>query len=90
MDLLKMALRLQPWLSSELIGDCLEVALVARTLDVAASPYDCTAVRKAKLPEGHHLRTLAPHPASRPASHPASRPASRPATPDVCDPCLAD
>tara|TARA_B110001452_G_scaffold214197_1_gene185091 strand:+ start:870 stop:1118 length:249 start_codon:yes stop_codon:yes gene_type:complete len=82
MDLLKMALRLQPWLSSELIGDCLEVALVARTLDVAASPYDCTAVRKAKLPEGHHLRTLAPHPASRPAS--------RPATPDVCDPCLAD
>lgn len=82
MDLLKMALRLQPWLSSELIGDCLEVALDARTLDVAASPYDCTAVRKAKLPEGHHLRTLAPHPASRPAS--------RPATPDVCDPCLAD
>ena len=82
MDLLKMALRLQPWLCSELIGDCLEVALVARTLDVAASPYDCTAVRKAKLPEGHHLRTLAPHPASRPAS--------RPATPDVCDPCLAD
>jgi len=82
MDLLKMALRLQPWLSSELIGDCLEVALDARTLDVAASPYDCTAVRKAKLPEGHHLRTLAPHPASRPASHPA--------TPDVCDPCLAD
>ena len=47
MDLLKMALRLQPWLCSELIGDCLEVALDARALDVAASPYDCTAVRQA-------------------------------------------
>ena len=43
MDLLKMALRLTPWLACELVGDCLEIALAARTLDVAASPYDATA-----------------------------------------------
>jgi hypothetical protein len=42
MDLLKMALKLHPWLPSELVGDCLEVAIAARTLDVSASPYDLT------------------------------------------------
>ena len=42
MDLLKMALRLSPYIESELLADCLEVALEARTLDVAASPYDAT------------------------------------------------
>jgi len=40
MDLLKIALKLHPWLPSELVGDALEIALEARTLDVAASPYD--------------------------------------------------
>lgn len=43
MDLLKMAMRLSPWLGSELLADCLELALAARTLDVAASPYDASA-----------------------------------------------
>ena len=42
MDLLKVALRLTPWLRGELVGDALEVALAARSLDVAASPYDAS------------------------------------------------
>ena len=50
MDLLKMALRLAPWLACELVGDCLEIALAARTLDVAASPYDATAFGIAPVP----------------------------------------
>jgi len=40
MDLFKMALRLQPFISSELLIEALSVALRARTLDVEASPYD--------------------------------------------------
>ena len=40
MDLLKMALKLTPWIEAELVGDALEIAIEARTLDVAASPYD--------------------------------------------------
>lgn len=40
MDLLKIALKLHPWMCSDLLGDALEVAIAARTLDVAASPYD--------------------------------------------------
>ena len=40
MDLLKIALKLHPWMSSEILGDALEVAIASRTLDVVASPYD--------------------------------------------------
>lgn len=40
MDLLKIAARLSPWIDASLIGDALEVALDARRLDIAASPYD--------------------------------------------------
>lgn len=40
MDLLKLAMRLQPFVDSALVGDCLEVALASRRLDVEASPYD--------------------------------------------------
>jgi hypothetical protein len=40
MDLLKIALKLQPFLKAELLGDVLEVAIKARRLDVEASPYD--------------------------------------------------
>mmetsp|Transcript_12206 Transcript_12206/g.21157 ORF Transcript_12206/g.21157 Transcript_12206/m.21157 type:complete len:498 (-) Transcript_12206:64-1557(-) len=42
MDLLKIGLKLSPFIDSELIGDILEIALEARQLDVAASPYDAT------------------------------------------------
>ncbi|KAL3769424.1 hypothetical protein ACHAWU_008833 [Discostella pseudostelligera] len=43
MDLLKMALKLSSFVDSTLLGDVLEVALDARRLDVAASPYDASA-----------------------------------------------
>lgn len=42
MDLIKMALKLQPFLSSSLLSDALAIALRARRLDVAASPYNAT------------------------------------------------
>ena len=42
MDLLKMGIRLAPWLAGELLADCLEVSIAARRLDVAASPYDAS------------------------------------------------
>ena len=43
MDLLKMALRLQPFVDPSLLRSVLDVALESRKLDVAASPYDATA-----------------------------------------------
>lgn len=42
MDLLKMALKLQPFCDTTLLERTLEVALEARTLDVSASPYDAS------------------------------------------------
>ncbi len=42
MDLLKMALKLSSFVDSTLLGDVLELALEARRLDVAASPYDAS------------------------------------------------
>ena len=43
MDLLKMALKLDPYCDPILLQKVLEVSLAARKLDVAASPYDATA-----------------------------------------------
>jgi hypothetical protein len=40
MDLLKIAMRLTPYIDADLVGDCLEIALKARELDVKASPYE--------------------------------------------------
>lgn len=42
MDMLKMVLRLQPYCDPVLLQRVLNVALSARTLDVAASPYDAS------------------------------------------------
>ena len=42
MDLLKIALKLIPFGDPSLLCDILEISLEARTLDVAASPYDCS------------------------------------------------
>lgn len=42
MDLLKISMRLSPWLSAEIVADALEVSIAARSLDVAASPYDAS------------------------------------------------
>lgn len=43
MDLLKLALKLTPFGDPQLLQSALEVALEARKLDVAASPYDASA-----------------------------------------------
>jgi hypothetical protein len=43
MDLLKMTLKLQPFCDATLLQQVLQIALEARTLDVAASPYDASA-----------------------------------------------
>ncbi|CAB9497598.1 expressed unknown protein [Seminavis robusta] len=42
MDLLKIALRLQPFCNPDLLQHVLQLAIDARRLDVAASPYDAT------------------------------------------------
>ena len=42
MDLFKYAMKLVPWVNSALVGDILELAVAARTLDMRASPYDLT------------------------------------------------
>jgi hypothetical protein len=40
MDLYKYAMWFTPWVSSDLIADCFELARSARTLDMRAAPYD--------------------------------------------------
>ena len=50
MDLLKIGLKLQPFIDSELLVDILEVALQARKLDVEASPYDATSYGASVVP----------------------------------------
>jgi hypothetical protein len=56
MDLLKMTLKLQPFCDPRLLQKVLKVALDARTLDVAASPYDAShygvGVIPVETPEG--------------------------------------
>jgi hypothetical protein len=41
MDLYKYAFWFSPFVSSELVTDCFELARTARQVDMAASPYDC-------------------------------------------------
>jgi hypothetical protein len=40
MDLYKWAYKLSPWVESELVADCFELAWRVRVLDMRASPYD--------------------------------------------------
>ena len=44
MDLFKWAMKAQPWVSAELTADAFELAHVARTVDMRASPYDFSAI----------------------------------------------
>jgi hypothetical protein len=44
MDLFKWAYKLDPFVPSELLADCFELALRIRELDMRASPYDLTAL----------------------------------------------
>jgi hypothetical protein len=50
MDLLKMTLKLQPFCDAALLRRVLRIALEARTLDVAASPYDASAYGVGVIP----------------------------------------
>ncbi|MFD0895403.1 hypothetical protein KBB96_20300 [Luteolibacter ambystomatis] len=43
MDLYKWAAKSMPWIGSELLLDCFELAVELRDLDMRASPYDLTA-----------------------------------------------
>ncbi len=45
MDLFKWALKLHPYVPSELVADALEIALLAREVDMRASPYDLYSYR---------------------------------------------
>ena len=59
MDLFKIALRLQPFIASSLIVEALQVALISRTLDVEASPYDVSSFGLGFVPvETSHGRAL--------------------------------
>jgi hypothetical protein len=44
MDLYKWSSKLWPWTGSDLIGECFELALAGRDLDMRASPYDLRAM----------------------------------------------
>lgn len=44
MDLYKLCGQCMPWLGSDLLWRCFEFALEARTLDMRASPYDCSSL----------------------------------------------
>lgn len=46
MDLFKWAIKVYPFLPSDTVADALELALLAREVDMRASPYDLTAYRK--------------------------------------------
>ena len=50
MDLLKMTLRLQPFVGADMVGDALEAALESRKLDVEASPYDASGYGLGAIP----------------------------------------
>jgi len=56
MDLYKWSSKLWPWTGSDLIGECFELALAGRDLDMRASPYDLSAMGyepvKIETPEG--------------------------------------
>jgi hypothetical protein len=41
MDLYKLAAQCMPWVGTDLLWACFELALTARQLDMQASPYDC-------------------------------------------------
>ncbi|HRH99081.1 MAG TPA: hypothetical protein PLB55_24280 [Prosthecobacter sp.] len=56
MDLYKWSSKLWPWTGADLIGECFELALAGRDLDMRASPYDLSVMGyepvKIETPEG--------------------------------------
>jgi hypothetical protein len=50
MDLYKWAYKLSPWVESELVADCFDLALRVRVLDMEASPYDVSTLGYGVVP----------------------------------------
>lgn len=50
MDLYKWAYRSMPWIGSDLLADCFELAVELRELDMRASPYDLSRIGFARVP----------------------------------------
>ena len=50
MDLFKWAIKVHPYIDSHIIADALELAIVAREIDMRASPYDLTAYKPGNVP----------------------------------------
>jgi hypothetical protein len=50
MDLYKWAYKLSPWIASELLADCFDLARRVRVLDMRASPYDLSALGYSAVP----------------------------------------
>ena len=50
MDLYKHAYRLSPLIPSELVADCLELAIAVREVDMRASPYDLSSLDYTAIP----------------------------------------
>jgi len=50
MDLYKWAFKLDPWIPGELVGDCFELALETREIDMRASPYDVSSMGYEAIP----------------------------------------
>ncbi len=50
MDLYKWAYKLSPWIASELVADCFDLARRVRELDMRASPYDLAALGYPAVP----------------------------------------
>jgi hypothetical protein len=50
MDLYKWAYKLSPWVASELVADCFDLARRVRVLDMRASPYDVSGLGHSAVP----------------------------------------
>jgi hypothetical protein len=50
MDLYKWSYKLSPWIASELVADCFDLARRVRVLDMRASPYDLSALGCSAVP----------------------------------------
>ena len=58
MDLFKYAYQLYPFVSSDLLRECLVLAIKARKIDMRASPYDVSSIDKYRNQKINKLRNV--------------------------------
>ena len=58
MDLFKWAIKVYPYLNSHVIADALELAILAREIDMRSSPYDLTAYKPTGEPTNGNVFTF--------------------------------